>query len=247
MLRRILVFPTLCTLALVGCGDSSPTSADELADEAAFELVAEASLEATNQNGPPLPSLDNLLRRTFRTIRSDPASHTEGIRLVKAGKLLEAIVAVLGPEVARYSLAGVHHALVGLADRLPENIPDRMKKILREAHGLFRRGKTAWENGRPVAALGAALASADLIRTLSPRFQARMAIDRANRALKAAREAVAGTDLTTEEETALKKAHRFRNGAVKAFKAKKYRKAWNYARESIGFSRWVLQQRSGTG
>ncbi len=247
MLRRKLVFPTLFVLALVGCGDSSPTSGDEMADEAAFELVAEASLDATNRQGPPLPSLDNLLRRTFQAIRSDPAAHTEGIRLVRAGRLLEAIVAVLGPEVARYSLAGVHHALVGLSDRLPENIPDRMKKTLREAHGLFRRGKNAWDNERPVAALGAALASADLIRTLSPRFQARRAIDRANRALKAAREAVEGTELTSEEEAALKKAHRFRNGAIEAFKEKKYRKAWNYARESIDFSRWVLQQRSGTG
>jgi hypothetical protein len=247
MLRRILIFPTLIALALSGCSDSSPTAGGDSADEAVFELVAEASLEATNKQGPPLPSLDNLLRRTFHAIRSDPGAHAEGIRLVRAGKPLEAIVAVLGPEAARYSLAGVHHALVGLADRLPENVPDRMKRTIREAHGLFRRGKEAWENGRPVAALGAALASADLIRSLSPRFQARKAIERATRALKAVREAAAGKELKPEWESALKKAYRFRNGAIDAFKAKQYRKAWTYAQNSLRHSRWVLQQLSGTG
>ena len=93
-----------------------------------------------------------------------------------------------------------------------------MKRILREAHQQARKGKEAWDADRYAAALGHALASAELIRSLSPRYQARKAIERAENLYKAATEAVAG-DPTDEEAAALRKARRYLKGAIEAFKA----------------------------
>jgi hypothetical protein len=57
--------------------------------------------------------------------------------------------------------------------------------------------------------------------------------------LKAAREVV-GDGPTEAKETTLRKALRYRNGAIDAYKGKKYRKAWTLARESLALSQKVL-------
>ena len=244
MIERKVVFTLLLALALGACSDASPTGPEVRPDEAAFELVAENALEVNDQQGTPLPSLHNLLRRTYKAIRENDG-HGEGVRLLRAGKTLKGIIVVLGPEVADEALAGVDQALGKLAERFAgKTLPDRMAKIYSRAQELAGRGHEAMAAGNPVGALGAALASADMIRSLSPRFQARKAIDRATKALKAAREAV-GDAPTDDEKTALRKALRFRDGAVEAFKAKAYGKAWNRALASMGFSHEVLKGRSG--
>jgi hypothetical protein len=243
MIRHQFVFPLMAALALGACTDASPTANEPALDEAAFELVAEAALEANDQQGTPLPSLDNLLRRSYKAIREQDG-HGQGVKLLRAGRTLSGIIAVLGPGVAEEAMTGVDQALSRLGDRFAGmTLPDRIQRILTQAETVAERGHGALAAGRYAAALGAALASADLIRSLSPRFQARKAIDRATRAFKAAREAV-GDGPTDAEKTALRKALRFRNGAMDAYKGKKFRKAWTLARKSLALSQEVLKGRS---
>jgi hypothetical protein len=240
-----LVFPLVAVLALGACSDSSPAAGEPPLDEAALQLVAETALEVNHNTGTPLPSLHNLLRRTYQAIRNQEEGYVRARSLLRAGQPLKAIVLMLGPEVAEEGLKGVDSALNRLDERLAgKTLPERMQKALARARTLAERGWGAWNAGNPTGALGAALASADLIRSLSPRYQARRAIERATQALRAARAAVAG-DPTEAELTALKKARRYRNGAIKAFELKRWRKAWEYALKSASFSQEVLKGRSG--
>ena len=217
MIHQRFVFPLLAVLGLAACGDASPTANEPQLDEASFELVAEAALEVTDQQGTPLPSLENLLRRTYQAIRTQDG-HGQGVRLLRAGQPLNAIIAVLGPGVANEALTGVDQALARLDEHLTGKAPpDRMLRILAQAKAQAERGHEALDAERYAAALGAALASADLIRSLSPRFQARKAIERATRALNAAREAV-GDGPNDAEKAALGKALRLRNGAIGALR-----------------------------
>jgi hypothetical protein len=244
MFRHKFVFPLMAALALAACSDSSPTANHPQLDGASFELVAEAALEANDQLGTPLPSLHNLLRRTYQAIRQQDG-HGEGARLLNAGHTLQGIIAVLGPEVAVEANTGVKEALSRLGERFAGHVlPGGMQGALDRAKELAGKSQDALTAGNPAAALGAALASADLIRSLSPRFRARKAIDRATRAFQAAKEVV-GDGPTGIEKTALQKAQRFRNGAVEAFKVKHFREAWNYAEKSMAFSHEVLKGRSG--
>jgi len=243
MRTQRLAFPLMAVLVLAACKDSSPTANEAQLDDSAFELVAEAALEAAEQQGTPLPSLDNLLRRTYQAIRQQ-GGHPKGQRLLRAGQTLEAIVAVLGPGIAEEALTGVDQALSRMNDRFSgQAVPDRVKRTLDQAQALADRGHTALASERHAASLRASLASADLIRSLSARFQARKAVDSATRAYKAAREAVAA-DPTDAEKAALRKALRLRNGAADALGAKEYRKARTLARESVALSQEVLKGRS---
>ncbi len=244
MKKQTLAFPLLIMLALSACSDTSPTSVEEGMDEAAFALAAESALEVNDQQGTPLPSLDDLLRQTFEAIRANDG-HGQGVRLLRAGEPLKAIIVVLGPSVAGESLRGVQNALVqihsGIGDR---PIPDRVRNTLHRARTVFQRGVAAMEAGNPVGALGAALTSAELIRSLSPRYQARRAIERANRAFEAARNA-AGDAPDANFAEALRQAHRFLGGAVEAFRVKKYREAFGLARKSLEISQEVLKALAG--
>ena len=51
-------------LLLPACDGSSPTAVDETLDEGAIVQLATGALEATDQQGPPLPSFDRLRRET---------------------------------------------------------------------------------------------------------------------------------------------------------------------------------------
>ncbi|MBT8397213.1 MAG: hypothetical protein HKO65_14130 [Gemmatimonadetes bacterium] len=244
MRRRTFAIPLLAILAVSACSDSSPTGVDEGLDEAAFALVAEAALEVNDQQGTPLPSLENLLRRTFEAIRANDG-HADGVRFLKAGQPLKAIIVVLGPGVAVESLRGVRNALEQLHARIGDRpIPDRVRKTIHRARQTLQRGVAAMEAGDPVAALGAALVSAELIRSLSPRYRARRAIQHASRAFEAARKA-AGDAPDPTTVGALRNAHRFLGGAIEAFKGKKYREAYGLARNSLEISQEVLKALSG--
>jgi hypothetical protein len=244
MTRHRILFSLLIALAAGACGDSTSVAPETSLDEQAFEVIAEAALEMNDAQGVPLPSLNNLLRRTYHAIRTQDG-HEQGVRLLRAGKTLQGIIAVLGTSVAGEAMAGVNQAIARLEDRIEgKSVPDRVRRIMARAKELAARGQYALDEQHYAAALGAALAAADVIRSLSPRYQARKAIERANRAFNAARNAVAGS-ATPDEITALRQAHRALNAAREAFKAKEYRKAWNYAHRSMGLSLGVLNGRLG--
>jgi hypothetical protein len=271
MIRLGLAICVGAALALSACDGSSPTAEGREADEAELALVAESALAANDAQGTPLPSLDLLVRQTFQAIRHE-GGHPEGQRLLRRARALaaqavearadgkvqeanalearsraltlDAVIAVLGTGVVEAALAGVDHALASLQARLAgQTLPDRMQRALQRAQGLADRGRQAMEGGQHRAALGAALASADLLRSLAPRYHAQKAIELAGRALRAAVDAVAGAP-TDSEATSLRNARRFLAAANDAFKERDFRKAVRYATESARLSREVLQGRA---
>jgi len=272
MIRYGFPFALIAALSLSACDASSPTADQEPESEAVLEQLAVAAIEAADQEGFPLPSLDNLLRESYRAIRNDREAHADGIALLRraraqatmareareAGDMetarahatrshaltLEAIVTVLGEEVVVRALAGVDQALARLDARLAgKTLPDRFQNALNRANALSARGHQALEAGNARVALGAALAAAELVRAISPRYQATMAIRRATRALRAAYEAVKA-DPTQAETDTLRKARRYLGAARDAFEAKEFREAILFARESATLSLRVLAGRS---
>jgi tetratricopeptide (TPR) repeat protein len=271
MILRGLVSSIGALMILSSCQGSSPTAPELDVENVALERLAEAALAANDQQGIPLPSLDRLVQRTFQAIR-EAGGHPEGQRLLRQARLLagqaaearaagkvqeanalearsrgltlEAILVVLGKGVAAEALAGVEGALASLDARLAgATVPDRIQQALQRAHALADRGRLALEQGHHRAALGAALASADVIRSLAPRYQAEKGLDVAARALRAAVDAVAGSP-TDAEATSLRNARRFLAAGRGAFEAGQFERAIRYATESARLSREVLQGRA---
>jgi hypothetical protein len=273
MKRNGLVFALGTALVLSACDTSSPTDSEVTVDGAAFEELAVAALQANENRGVPLPSLDRLLRETLQAVRAEPSAHAEGIAFLKRahaqakkarealeagdkeaarvhnarrGALtLEAIISVLGAGVVDQALAGVDQGLARIEKALAgRTLPDRYRKGLDWAHALSARGHVALDAGQYRHALGAALSAADVLRALSVPYQAQKAIHRATRALSAAYEAVKA-DPTQAETNALRRARRFLRAAKEAFDAKNFQKAFRLATESGKLSLEVLRARSG--
>jgi hypothetical protein len=272
MLRKSL-FLSLCGILLLSaCDASSPTATQEADTEAALEQLAVEALDAVEKEGYPLPSLQRLLRETYQTIRSDREGNAEGLALLRrarnqavkaqeareAGDLeaarahaarsqaltLDAILSVLGEEVVDHALAGVDQALARLEARFAgKTLPDRFQNALNRAKALSEKGHEAREGGRLRVALSASFAAADLVRAISPRYQAFKAIRRASRAFDAAWNAVKA-DVTEGEAEALREARKFLAAAKEAYVARSYREAVLFARESATISLRVLEGRS---
>ena len=272
MLRKSL-FLSLCGILLLSaCDASSPTATQEPDAEAVLEQLAVEALEAAEEEGYPLPSLQRLLRETYQTIRNDREAHAEGLALLRrarnqavkaqeareAGDLeaarayatrsqaltLDAIISVLGEKVVDHALAGVDQALARLEARFAgKTLPNRFQNGLNRAEALSEKGHEAREAGRLRVALSASFAAADLVRAISPRYQAFMAIRRASRAFDAAWNAVKA-DVTEGEAEALREARKYLGAAKEAYTARSYREAVLFARESATISLKVLEGRS---
>ncbi len=272
-MSRSGVLLAACMLLALGACDGAPTTPAETLSEDAAEQLAVGALDAAEQDGAPLPSLERLVHATVEVIRADPAPYAHAIRALRAAHeqaakareaheagdtedarrhrarsralTLRAVVAVLGPGVAGEALAGVDHALARLGERLADKtLPPRLHNALDRARGLAARGHEALAQGNPHRALGTALAAADVIRSLSPAYQARRALQGATRAFRAAREAV-GSTATESEADALRTAHRHLTAGHDAFVAKDFRNAVRHAAASAELSLAVLHARSG--
>lgn len=274
MCRNKFSFLMGMALLFSACDGSAPVDVQDPVEEVELQEMAVAAFEAAEQDGTPLPSLEGLLRQTYRTIREDPEAHSEGITFLKRARLqarrakeardagdeegakahlarsqaltLEAILSVLGDEIAARALAGVDLALERLETRLSgKAIPDRYRKALDRVALLSGRGHLALESGNPRGALQAALNAAELLRAIVPRYQAERSVFRANRAYSAAMDLVANNDPTREEKEALQKARSLLAEAKAAFRDRDYRTAILFARESASLSLGVLAGRSG--
>lgn len=260
------------TVILIGCDASSPTAVDNpVLPQAEVEALAASVLDATARDARPLPSLQNLLRRSFQAIKA-AGGHEEGQKLFRRARwnaqkaaearragnadlakrhsrqshalTLEGIIAVLGDQIPGEALEGVNQALDRLAERLEgKTLPDGARKRLSRARELAAASHAALTEAKGRAALGAALAAADLIRSLSPRYRARKAIERSTRAFKAAYEAVKA-DPSEAERRQLKRARRFLGAARAAFEDKGYGKALKLAIESAKLSLEILRARA---
>lgn len=260
-------------LSISACDTPSPTGLEATLDEAAVAELAVSALEMGEREGAPLPSQSSLLRLTLQTIRAHPEAHVPGIDFLKRARVqarkaqeareagdteearehaarsqaltLEAILAVLGPDVAIQAAAGVRQALQRMDQRLSgKALPDRQQAALDRARKFSVRSQMTLANGQHRASLGFALAAADLIRGLSPRYQARKAIERSTRVYMAAVDAVKA-DTTPEEADTLKKARRLLAAAKTALDAREFGKAFRKAVASAELSLGVLRARAG--
>ncbi len=272
MTARGLILALAPALFLWACDGASPSSVEHPLDETALQDLAVAAMEGAEQDGLPLPSLERLRQETYRTVRADPEAYPDGIALLRRARLqarqarealaagdeegarahqarsealtLQAIIVVLGPETPARALAGVDQALARLDARLAgQNPPERFLQALDQVRNLVARGRAALGEN-PRAALKAALAAADRLRALVPRYQAEKAIHRADRAFHAAYDLVVA-DPADAEVQALRRARRLLAAAKDAYRSRDFRVAVRLARESAELSLDVLAARSG--
>jgi HEPN domain-containing protein len=230
------------------------------------------ALTASDAQGTPLPSFERLLRLTYQTVRADQASYQEGITFLRRARAqarkakeaheagdseaarthaarshalqLRAILSVLGTQVAVDAVAGVDGAMARLEAHLAgKTLTEGMTRRLNRARTVTAGAHEALAAGNHLRALNGALVAADLIRSFSPRYQARKAIERATRAFRAAYELVKN-DATDQEKAALRQARTHLDAAKGAFGEKKFRLAKRYANASAKLSLEVLQGRS---
>jgi hypothetical protein len=272
MTRRFLVLPLALILLASACDGSGPTAGEDPLPDAVAEDLLVAALDAGEETGVPLPSLERLLRETYRTLREDPGAHGEGVDFLRRARAqarmaqaaleagdeeaarahtarsealtLQAVLSVLGEGVAEQALAGVDQAMARLeAGFAGKNVPDRYLQSLARVQELSGRGHDALEGGNPGAALRLALRAADGLRAIVPRYQAEVAIRRADRVFRAAYDLVA-TDASDTERDALRRARALLAEAGGAFRARDFRPAILLARESAALSLGVLEGRS---
>lgn len=273
MTPRGLILALVPALLLWGCDGSSPSAVEDSVNANDLEELAVAAMEAAEQEGLPLPSLQRLLQETYRTVRAAPEAYPEGLALLRRARLqarqarealaagdeeaarahqarsealaLGAVIVVLGPDVPAQALGGVEQALARLDARLAgQNPPERFLQALDQVRNLAARGQAALEEGNPRGALKAALVAADRLRALVPRYQAQKAIHRADRAFQAAYDLVVAGP-TDAEVAALRKARRLLAAAKDAYRSRDFRAAVRLARESAELSLDVLAGRSG--
>jgi hypothetical protein len=273
MIRRFSAFPLALVLLVSACDGSGPAAGEDALPDAEVEGLLVAALDAGEETSLPLPSLERLLRQTYRAIREDPERNSEGIDFLRRSRAqarlaraaleagdeegarahkarsealtLQAILSVLGEDVATEALAGVDQALSRLETRLAgKNIPDRYLQALARIQEMSARGHDALDGGNPRAALRIALRAADGLRAIVPRYQAEVAIRRADRALRAAYDLVV-SDATEAERNALRKARALLAAGKEAFRDRDFRLAIILARESTALSLEVLEGRSG--
>ena len=158
---------------------------------------------------------------------------------------LQAILAVLGDEVADTALQGVDLALARLEARIAgKTIPDRYRRALAQVHNLSERGHLALEAGNDPAGLNAALIAADLLRAIVPRYHAERAIQWATRAYSTAQDLVSGNEPTDQEKAALRQARGLLKEAKEAFRTREFRESVRLAKASASLSLGVLEGRS---
>jgi hypothetical protein len=265
-LRRTALLPLL-TLLLVAC-DEAVGPVPEALSEAAVEQLAQAIAESEELR---LPSLGALLRASraaieaqggndeavghFRRARrlrnaaetAHEAGHSEEARRLARrarGETLSGIVAALGSEAVRASVAGSRAGLTRVEERLAgRDVPEGVARRVERIGGAIDRAEEALDGGAEVRALHFSLVAADGVRGLSPRWAARRWIARATETLAAARAAV-GDAPTEDETTALQRAARLLGAARDDLDQGRPVGALERARRSTHLSWGVVQGRS---
>ena len=255
-------------IAFAGCEPSTgPTL--EAVDDAAVAQFAEQVSEAGDVR---LPSLGALLRASREAIHATDEGNPPAVRHFRAarrlalaaeasleagneeeakrlsnrshGHTLRGIIAALGPDVAAEAVAG---SAAGLA-RMQAHLDGRdvAERVTAHVARIAQHVATAQEklgDGDAVAALHHALAGAEALRHLSPRYVARKWIHHATRSLRAGIQAV-GDAPTEEEAQALRRAQRLLNVAKDELDAGHPRRAVEAATRSLRLSSGVIRGRA---
>ena len=266
MSRRLLPTVLLAVLAGAACEQPTAPAADPL-DDAAVASLAQQVSDATDVH---LPSLGGLLRASrdaiheqdgnaeavkhFRRARRLNVAAEDSLaagnkdaarRLARAAyhQTLAGIVTALGTDAVSQAVAGASAGLGRVDARLEgREVSERVTQAVERIREHVSAASTALSGGEPVRALAHALAAADGIRHLSPRYVAHRMITRAARLFKAARAAVGSTP-TDEEISALRRAHRLLGAARDELDAGRFLRAAEAGRRSARLSWGVLQGR----
>jgi hypothetical protein len=258
----------LVATVLSACDQGTNPQVETL-DEAAVAQFAEIVSESGDIH---LPSLGALLRASREAIDAQGgneeavqhfrrahrlANAAEAAR--EAGNLEEAeslgrqsyrhriagIVAALGSEAVGDAVAGSAAGLARLEAHLEGRVvPERVSAAVARIARAVAEAETAYAGDRLGPALHHALAAAEGIRHLSPRYVATRWIQRATQMLRSARQAV-GDAPTDDEATALRRAGRLLNVAKDAFDAGDMGGAVAAAMRSATLSWGVVEGRSG--
>jgi len=268
MKRHAFLILAIMATALTGCDTGTAPSIDVL-DEAAVAQFAEAVSESSDVQ---LPSLGALLRASraaieaqggneeavghFRRARrlanaaedAREAGDIEGARSLARQSYrhqLPGIVVALGGDAVSAAVAGSAAGLARIEGHLEgREVPERVTKAVERIATQVTTAEEKLAAGKPVASLHHALAAAEGIRHLSPRYVAGKWIQRATGVLRTARQAV-GDAPTDEEATALRRALRLLNVAKDEFEARSWGRAVDAAKRSATLAWGVVQGRSG--
>ncbi len=213
------------------------------------QVVGDARLEATD--GDPHAEAVAHFRRARRLNAAAEDSLAAGNqdaarRLQRAAyhQTLAGIVTALGTDPVSRAVAGASAGLGRVEARLEgRDVSERVARAVERIRKHVGAASDALAAGEPIRALAHALAAADGIRHLSPRYVAHRMLARAARLFKAARAAV-GDAPNDEEIRALRRAHRLLRVARDAFDAGHFARAAEAARRSARLSWGVLQGRS---
>ena len=258
----------LCVLAVAACESTTAPTADVL-DDAAVAQFAEAVSEASDIR---LPSLGALLHESRAAIEAvggneEAVGHFRRARRLanaaedarEAGNIEEArglarqsyrhtlagIVTALGDDAVAAAVVGSTAGLARVEGHLEgRDVPERVTKAVERIGTQVAAAEEKLAAGEPVASLYHALAAAEGIRHLSPRYVAGKWIQRATQVLRSARQAV-GDAPTEDEVTALRRSLRLLNVAKDEFEAHSWLRAVDAARRSATLSWGVVQGRSG--
>ena len=262
--------PILVALAIAfaGCEQSTGPTLDAV-DDASLAQFAEQVSEASDVR---LPSLGALLRASREAIHATDEGNTTAVRYFHAarrfamaaedsleagnedaarrlsnrsyGHTLQGIMAALGPDVAAEAVAGSAAGLARIQGHLDGR--DVSERIAAQVARIAERVATAeakLDAGEAVAALHHALAAAEALRHLSPRYVAGKWIHHAVQSLRAGIQAV-GNAPTEEEAQALRRARRLLNVAKDELEAGHPRRAVEAATRSVQLSAGVIRGRS---
>ena len=268
MKRRKLYLIVSLGLVVAAC-DQTTAPAGDVIDEVAVARFAELVSEDTDIR---MPHLGALLRAAHEAIRAsddntEAVAHFRRARRLRnaseeaheAGNEEEArrlahrsythrlmgIVAALGPEAVAEAVAGSVAGLARLEAHLEgKDVLTRVTQAVERigAHVGMAQDKLAV--GELVPALAHALAAAEGIRHLSPRYVARKWIQQATSLLEEAHQAIGDAVPTDEEALALHRARRLLNVAKDELQAGHPARATEAAKRSAHLSWGVIQAHS---
>jgi hypothetical protein len=269
MRKHVRASALIGLLALAGCDLATDPDLIPIQEAEVAELAG-AAANADAARGEGL-SLESLLRRMHEAIRAsggnakaqelldassalakqarDAAVAGDKARALSLAndsqtKLLEAVVLVLGPGVARDAVAAARAILTDLKAMLAgKALPDKVAARLAAAERRLAEGETALAQGKNVEALSIALAVAGEVRGLAgqdPIADAARAVEEAAAWLNRARTA-AGASPPAEVAAALAKAQQLLAQAQDALKAGDRNSALKLATESSAISRKLAE------
>ena len=262
--------PILVALAIAfaGCEQSTGPALDTI-DDASLAQFAEHVSEASDIR---LPSLGALLRASREAIHAMDEGNTVAVRHFHAargfamaaedsleagnedaakrlsnrsyGHTLQGILAALGPDAAAEAVAGSTAGLARIQGHLEgRDVSERIAARVARIAELIATAEAKLDAGEAQAALRHALAGADALRHLSPRYVAGKWIRHATQSLRAGIQAV-GDAPTDEEARALQRARRLLNVAKDELEAGHPGRSVEAAARSVRLSAGVIRGRS---